>query len=123
MVTQAAFNMIFGTFGKSLLAICLVFFAFTTIMGWAYFGESNVRYLFGNKGIGIYRITVIIFIIAGSLSKVSFVWRLQDVLNVLMAIPNLIGVLLLSSQVKKVLKDYDNCVEKGLIKYDYIYDK
>ena len=83
MVTQAAFNMIFGTFGKSLLAICLVFFAFTTIMGWAYFGESNVRYLFGNKGIGIYRITVIIFIIAGSLSKVSFVWRLQDVLNVL----------------------------------------
>ena len=43
--------------------------------------------------------------------------------NVLMAIPNLIGVLLLSSQVKKVLKDYDNCVEKGLIKYDYIYDK
>lgn len=123
VVTQAAFNMIFGTFGKSLLAICLVFFAFTTIMGWAYFGESNVRYLFGNKGIGIYRITVIIFIIAGSLSKVSFVWRLQDILNVLMAIPNLIGVLLLSSQVKKVLKDYDNCVEKGLIKYDYIYDK
>ena len=115
--------MIFGTFGKSLLAICLVFFAFTTIMGWAYFGESNVRYLFGNKGIGIYRITVIIFIIAGSLSKVSFVWRLQDILNVLMVIPNLIGVLLLSSQIKKVLKDYDNCVEKGLIKYDYIYDK
>lgn len=105
-VTQKAFEIAFGSIGLKFLAISLLFFAFTTIVGWYYFGESNIRYLFGDKGLTPYRILVMIFIVLGSRFEVESVWMLADFFNGLMIIPNLVGLLLLSGVVIKVMKDY-----------------
>lgn len=96
--------------GYWFIAICLFFFAFSTIVGWYYFAESNVRYLFGKKGIIPLQILVVIFIFLGSLLKIDFVWTLSDFFNGLMAIPNLVALLLLSGTVVKVLKDNEQNV-------------
>lgn len=108
LVTQRAFTTAFGGFGTSFLAICLTFFAFTTIIGWYYFGESNIRYLFGKKGLLPYRILVVGFIILGSAltQKVDFVWTLADFFNGIMVFPNLVALLFLAPQVKKILMHY-----------------
>lgn len=108
LVTQQAFTTAFGGFGTSFLAICLTFFAFTTIIGWYYFGETNIRYLFGKKGLLPYRIIVVAFIILGSslTQKVDFVWTLADFFNGIMVFPNLVALLILAPQVKKILRHY-----------------
>lgn len=110
LVTQQAFTTAFGGFGTSFLAICLTFFAFTTIIGWYYFGESNIRYLFGTKGLLPYRIIVVIFIILGSAltQKVDFVWTMADFFNGIMVFPNLVALLILAPQVKKILRHYES---------------
>lgn len=109
LITQEAFNRAFGGFGAVFLAISLSFFAFTTIVGWYYFGETNVRYLFGHKGITPYRLLVCLFIIIGSslTGQVSFVWNLADMFNGIMVFPNLVALLILAPQVKALVKDYD----------------
>lgn len=94
-------------FGYIFIAICLLFFAFSTIIGWYYFGESNIRYLFGKKGIRPYQVLVLAFIFIGSLLKINLVWELADLFNGLMVIPNLIAILLLSGKVVQLLQDYD----------------
>ena len=101
------------------MAICLTFFAFTTIVGWYYFGESNIKYLFGTKGVLPYQILVAIFIFLGALQEVDIVWMLADTFNALMVIPNLFGLFFLSNQVKGILEDYDRCKLEGRIFYDY----
>lgn len=93
-------------FGYYFVAICLFFFAFTTIIGWYYFGESNIRWLFGKKGVKPYKFFVILFIFLGSLLKVDLVWQLADFFNGLMVIPNLIALIILSPVVVKLTKDY-----------------
>ena len=118
-LTQGAFKLSFGEFGAILLAVCLAFFAFTTIIGWYYFGESNIKYLFGTKALLPYRIIVIICIIAGSLQEVEIVWSLADIFNSLMVIPNLIAIVWLSFEVKALLKDYNKKFEEGNVYYDY----
>ena len=118
-VTQAAFSIAFGGGGSVLLAICLTFFAFTTIIGWYYFGESNIKYLFGTKGVLPYQILVAIFIFLGALQEVDIVCMLADTFNALMVIPNLFGLFFLSNQVKGILEDYDRCKLEGRIFYDY----
>ena len=105
-VTQKAFEIAFGSLGLKFLAISLLFFAFTTIVGWYYFGESNIRYLFGDKALTPYRILVMIFIVLGSKFEIGAVWLLADVFNGLMIIPNLIALLILSPIVVKAIKDY-----------------
>ncbi len=109
LITQEAFTRAFGGGGTIFLAISLSFFAFTTIVGWYYFGETNVRYLFGHKGITPYRILVCIFIIIGSslTGQVSLVWNLADMFNGIMVFPNLVALLILAPQVKALVKDYD----------------
>lgn len=107
-LTQEAFARGFGSFGHTFIAICLLFFAFSTIIGWYFFGEANVKYLFGKKALNIYRILVVIFIIVGSALKVDLVWELADTFNGIMVIPNLIALLFLSSMVSKSLKDYES---------------
>lgn len=89
------------------MAICLFFFAFTTILGWYYFAEINVRYLFGAKFVRILQIFVVGFVFAGSLLKINFVWELADMFNGLMVLPNLIAIIALSPVVVKLLKDHD----------------
>lgn len=105
-LTQAAFNAAFGSFGAIFIAICMLFFAFSTILGWYFFGESNVRYLFGDKAVKPYIILVCIFIIIGSLLKVETVWNMSDCFNSLMVVPNVIGLFALTGLVKKTYKDY-----------------
>lgn len=106
-LTQAAFTAGFGSFGNIFIAICLLFFAFSTIIGWYFFGEANVRYLFGKKALNIYKLLVVGFIILGATLKVDLVWELADTFNGIMVIPNLIALIALSSIVKDTLNDYE----------------
>ena len=99
------------------MAICLFFFAFTTIIGWYYFAEINVRYLFGAKAVKIFKILVVVFVFLGSLQKVDFVWSLADMFNGLMVVPNLIAIILLSPVVSRLLKDHDAGKEYDVKEY------
>ncbi len=112
-MTQSSFAAGLGNAGAIFIAISLFFFAFSTIIAWYYFGESNIKYLFGTKGLTPYRIIVLIFIVLGSTLSVGIVWDLADLFNGLMVLPNIIGLLILSPQVIKVLKDYENDFLKG----------
>ena len=105
-VTQQAFVIAFGGFGSQLLAICLTFFAFTTIIGWYYFGESNIRFLFRGKHLGIYRALVLVAIVLGTLGKVDLVWSMSDMFNGFMVLPNLIALFLLRKEIRAVYTDY-----------------
>ena len=105
-VTQQAFVMAFPGFGAQLLAVCLTFFAFTTIIGWYYFGESNVRFLFHGKHMSLYRGLVLLAIVLGTLGKVDLVWSLSDMFNGFMVIPNLIALFLLRKEVRAIYDDY-----------------
>lgn len=120
-ITQEAFNIAFGPIGEKFLAICLTFFAFTTVIGWYYFGENNIRFLFkGKNAIQIYQVVVLSFIILGSYQKVDFVWSLADMFNGIMVIPNLIAIFALFKESKTMLKDYDEQSQKGVrLKYQY----
>ena len=106
-LTQAAFMTKFGGFGDIFIAICLLFFAFSTILSWHFFGLINVKYLFGAKASKIYSILVVAFIVVGSTLKVNLVWELSDFFNGLMVIPNLLALLALSGVVAKICKTYD----------------
>ena len=119
-LTQGGFKVAFGEGGAIFLAVCLAFFAFTTIIGWYYFGEANIKYLFGKKGLLPYRIIVIICIIAGSLGEVAIVWSLADIFNSLMVLPNLIAILWLSFEARDLMKDYKTKLEEGNVTYDYM---
>lgn len=105
-LTQAAFNSGFGSFGSIFIAICMFFFAFSTIVGWYFFGEKNVRYLFGTKAVKPYAVLVTIFIVIGSALKVELVWNLSDLFNSLMVIPNVLGLWALSGVAKELHADW-----------------
>ena len=87
-LTQAAFMRGFGTFGIVFVAVCLLFFAFSTILGWHFFGLINAKYLFGDGAAKIYSLLVVVCIIIGSALKLELVWDLADFFNGLMVIPN-----------------------------------
>lgn len=103
-LAQMAFNDAFGSFGNAFVAICMLFFAFSTIIGWYFFGEVNVRAMFGKKAIPVYSAIVILFVLVGSALKVDLVWNLSDLFNGLMVIPNLIALLALSGLVVRITK-------------------
>lgn len=105
-LTQVAFSSTFGYFGNIFIAICLFFFAFSTILSWHFFGAINIKYLFGKKIIKIYSIIVVIFIILGSYLKVEIVWQLADLFNGFMVIPNVLALIFLSNIVYKIYKQY-----------------
>ena len=106
-LTQVAFNAGFGSFGKIFIAICMFFFAFSTIIGWYFFGEKNIKYLFGPKAVMPYAAIVVILIVVGSALKVDLVWNLSDLFNSLMVIPNVLGLLALSGVVKKLYSEWE----------------
>ena len=122
-MTQEGFNIAFGEIGKMFLAVCLTFFAFTTVIGWYYFGENNVRFLFkGKTAIRIYQVIVLIFIVLGSFQKVDLVWNIADMFNGIMVIPNLIALLLLYKESKALLIDYDSQLARGeRLHFEYEY--
>ena len=108
MLTQYAFSTVFGSFGDIFIAVCLLFFAFSTILGWHFFGSINVKHLFGKKGMIPYSVLVAVFIIVGSMLKVDLVWTLADFFNGLMVIPNALALLALSGVVASICKKYSS---------------
>lgn len=107
-LSQYAFSTLYGKFGEIFIAICMLFFAFSTIIGWYFFGEANIRYLFGTKAVKIYSIIVCICVALGSLQEVELVWNMADCFNSMMVIPNAIALVALSGLVKKTHDDYYN---------------
>ena len=111
-MTQYAFAMAFPAMAKYLLMIGLVLFAFTTILGWNYYGERCIEYLFGTKSIMPYRLVFIGLVASGAFLKLETIWVLADIVNGLMAIPNLIALLGLSGVVVAETKAYFTYWEK-----------
>ena len=108
-LTQAAFESVYGHFGAIFIAICMFFFAFSTIIGWYFFGEKNVRYLFKHHpavAAKVYAAIVVVFIVVGSMLKVDLVWNLSDLFNSLMVIPNVLGLWALSNVAKDLYDDW-----------------
>ena len=104
-LTQAAFSQAFGGFGPVFIAICMFFFAFSTIIGWYFFGQSNFKAMFGEKALPVYSAIVVVFILVGSTLKVDLVWAMADFFNGLMAVPNLLALLALSGVVTAIDKE------------------
>lgn len=111
-LAQNAFISGFGQAGNKCIAICMFFFAFTTIISWYYFGEVNVRYLFGDKAVKIYSILVIICVFLGSIMKVQLVWDMADMFNGFMVIPNTIALLCAGRIVKDIMIKDENKLMK-----------
>lgn len=106
-LTHAAFSAgLPGIGGGVVLTIGIALFAFSTILGWAYYGERCVYYLLGRKSITPYRVLWTVAVGVGAMMKLGLVWTLSDILNALMAVPNLIGLLLLSGEVARLTRDY-----------------
>ena len=112
-LTQKAFSTGLGEIGNGFVAVCLLFFAFSTIVGWYFFAEQNVKYLFGQRLVPVYRVIVLAFLMLGSFLQVTLVWELADLFNGLMVIPNLIALIGLSKLVGKALDDYENNYSMG----------
>ena len=100
-----------------ILMMCLVFFAFTTILGWDYYSERCLEYLFGGKkkGIMVYRWLYILAVFIGPYMTVAAVWTIADIFNGLMAIPNMIALFALSGVVVKETRDYAKRLKDGTI--------
>ena len=108
-MAQLAFSSVFGeTLGNAFVAICLLFFAFSTIVGWNLFGRINVNYLFGKKANLAYSIIAIIFIFLGSCLSNDLVWELTDMFNQLMVLPNMIALVALSGIVAVAARKYND---------------
>ena len=105
LVTLAVSNRLSHIAGK-VLAIAITLFAFSTVLGWSYYGSKTIEYLFGKSSIIIYKVIYILFIVIGSSISLNLVWDVSDTFNGLMALPNLIGVLLLSGKVVEIIKNY-----------------
>ena len=101
-----AFSQVFGSVGSAFIAIAILLFAYSTVLGWSHYGTTACRYLFGEKAVWPYRIIFCIIVLAGSVMTAQLAWDLSDTFNGLMMIPNLIGVLVLSPQVAKCTKNY-----------------
>ncbi len=111
-LTQAAFDKSLGALGAPFIAFCMFFFAFSTIVGWYFFGEQNVRYLFGSKAVKPYAVAVCILIVVGCVLKVDLVWAMTDMFNGLLVIPNLMGLLALSGVACDLLKEFEKMPAK-----------
>ena len=101
-LAQSAFCTVFGSFGNVFIAICMLFFAFSTIIGWYFFGESNVKSLLGQKYVKAYSVIVCLLIAVGSCLKVDLVWNMTDMFNGLMVLPNLLALIALSKVVSSI---------------------
>lgn len=104
-MTTAAFNQI-PVLGPVILVIGIICFAYSTILGWSYYGERCAEYLLGRKAIIPYKLLFIAVVVVGPILSLDLVWTIADILNALMAIPNLVAVLLLSGTVAKDTKYY-----------------
>lgn len=105
-LTSAGFTAAFPGFGGAFLAVALAIFAYTTILGWAYYGEKCWEYLVGTSVEKPYRVLWTAFVLVGAVMQLDFVWLVADTLNALMAIPNLIALVLLAPVVSRLTQEY-----------------
>ena len=108
-----AFASVFGKAGPAFIALAILLFAFSTVLGWSHYGTKAFEYLFGSKATIIYRVIFIVFILGGATMSLDLAWDLSDTFNGLMAIPNLIGVVTLSPIVCRITKNYIDRRIKG----------
>ncbi len=108
-----AFEMQFGKVGGMFIALAILLFAYSTVLGWSHYGTKAFEYLFGTKAIIVYRIIFVCIVLAGSVLKAQLAWDLSDTFNGLMMLPNLIGVLVLAPQVMECTKNYVDRKLKG----------
>lgn len=108
-----AFATVFGSIGPAFIAVAILLFAFSTVLGWSHYGSKAWEYLFGTKSTFVYKIVFVLMIFVGATMNLSLAWDLSDTFNGLMAIPNLIGVLSLSPIVMKITKNYVDRILKG----------
>lgn len=113
MMTTNAFASAYGHMGVILLTVSLALFAFTTILGWNYYGERACIYLFGTKGVMPYRLIFIALVASGAYLKLDAIWTLADIVNGLMAIPNLIALIALAGVIVGETKRYLDHLESG----------
>lgn len=109
-----AFATVFGKAGPAFIAIAILLFAFSTVLGWSHYGTKAFEYLFGSSAIVVYRVIFIVFILGGATMSLDLAWDLSDTFNGLMAIPNLIGVLSLSPVVYQITKNYVDRKIRGI---------
>ncbi len=112
LVAQA-FGNVFGKPGEGFVAIAVLLFAFTTVLGWSHYGAKSTEYLFGIKGARIYRVVFVLMMVTGAMMTSSLAWDISDTFNGLMMIPNLIGVIALSPVVVSILRNYIDRKFKG----------
>ena len=104
-LTQKAYNVGLGSVGVGFVAVCLFFFAFSTIIGWYFFGEQNVKYLFGVKAVKVYACIAVVCVALGAVLEAPLVWNLSDLFNALMVFPNLLALLALSGVVAGIARN------------------
>ena len=122
LISQA-FGNSFGPVGEMFIAVAMLLFAFTTVLGWSQYGSKAVEYLFGVKGVKVYKVIFVLMIISGAVMTSSLAWDISDTFNGLMMIPNLIGVVALMPLVAKITKNYVNRKIKGMDESEMIsYD-
>lgn len=112
-LTSAAFETVFGSLGGKFISIAVVLFAFSTILGWSYYGERAMEYLFGIKAIPAYKVLFLAVIFVGCNISLDLAVTISDTFNGFMALPNLIAITLLSGQVIQMTKDYIKRVKEG----------
>ncbi len=105
-LTSASFGESLGMTGEIIVAVSTSLFAYSTLIGWNYYGEKAIEYLLGSRSIRIYRIFFITAVIVGAMMNLELVWNISDLMNGMMALPNLIGLLLLSKVVKEETERY-----------------
>ncbi|MFI3226229.1 MAG: alanine/glycine:cation symporter family protein [Clostridia bacterium] len=114
VLVSNAFANVFGPAGSAFIAIAILLFAFSTVLGWSYYGTKAWEYLFGTKSTMIYKVVFVLFVFVGATMSLDLAWDISDTFNGLMAIPNLIGVVALSPLVLKITKNYVDRNLKGL---------
>lgn len=106
VLVAQAFSRSFGSFGNIFIAISVFLFAFSTVLGWSYYGNKAWEYLFGTKSTILYKILFVLFIVFGAIMHLDLAWEISDTFNGLMMLPNLIGVAVLSGTVAAITKNY-----------------
>ena len=101
-----AFSTVFGAFGPKFIAVAILLFAYSTVLGWSHYGTKAFEYLFGTRASRGYQLVFVVMVVVGATMKLDLAWDLSDTFNGLMMVPNLIGVLSLSGTVAKITKNY-----------------
>ena len=105
-VVSTVFTMHFGWLGGAFVAVAIMLFAYSTVLGWSHYGSKACEYLFGTKSTIVYRVIFVVATFGGAVMGENLAWDIADTLNGMMMIPNLIGVIVLSPIVYKITKNY-----------------